>query len=218
MCAVGWRRVCSGPARGSAARSGVLTAGSCPVPGYLPAIARPVLPWARRHVAAVARRYHTGLDDLWDETITALLRAALHYDGVRPFAGYAHTAIHRACWRYVCRRIASRGQPLMLTIAPSVVDDADEYAIHGTQGYSRERRGEHTNEIDLDLELAWPSAEDEVLAREAVRRALLLREHAELAAARGDDDTTSRLCAAASAADRVARRPRRQSPPSSRST
>jgi hypothetical protein len=59
-----------------------------------------------------------------------------------------------------------------------------------------------------------PSAEDEAIAREAARRAWVLREHAALAAARGDDDTTSRLRAAASAAERVTRRPRRRSPSS----
>jgi Sigma-70 region 2 len=179
----------------------VLTAGSCPVPGYLPAIAHPVLPWARRHVARVARRYHTGIDDLWDETITALLRASVHYDpAMGAFAGYAHTAIHRACWRYVCRRIASRGQPLMLAIAASSTDDAGD-----------DRHGTHADEIDLDLERAWPSAEDEVLAREAVRRAWLLREHAALAAAHGDDDTATRLRDAATEAATVARADRRRS-------
>jgi hypothetical protein len=66
--------------------------------------------------------------------------------------------------------------------------------------------------------LTSPSAEETAIAREAARRASTLREHAPLAAARGDDDTTTRLQAAASAADRVARRPRRRSSPSSRST
>jgi DNA-directed RNA polymerase specialized sigma24 family protein len=169
------------------------------VPGYLPAVARPVLPWARRHVARVARRYHTSEDDLWDETVTALLRAAIYYDGIRPFNGYAHTAIHRACWRYVCRRIASRRQPLMLAIVASSTDDVGD-----------DRHGTHTDEIDLDLELAWPSAEDEVLAREAVRRAWLLREHAALATAHDDPDTATRLRAAATAAATVARTVRRR--------
>jgi DNA-directed RNA polymerase specialized sigma24 family protein len=184
------------------------------VPGYLPAVARPVLPWARRHVARVARRYHTGIDDLWDETIAALLRATLHYDGERPFAGYAHTAIHRACWRYVCRQVEKR--PQLLVIVPSSYDETTDG--EGPRGHlSQNRHGTHADDVDLDAELAWPSAEDEVLAREAVRRAWLLREHAALAAARGDDDTTSRLCAAASAADRVARRTQHRSPQSSRS-
>jgi DNA-directed RNA polymerase specialized sigma24 family protein len=71
---------------------------------------------------------HTGIDDLWDETITALLRAALHHDGVRPFAGYAHTAIHRACWRYVVRQAVKRP-------ATTVLEDVDrECAVVGYQG------------------------------------------------------------------------------------
>jgi len=75
---------------------------------------------------------HTGIDDLWDETITALLRAALHYDGVRPFAGYAHTAIHRACWRYVVRQAVKRP-------ATTVLEDVDrECAVVGIRDGSRD--------------------------------------------------------------------------------
>jgi Sigma-70 region 2 len=186
----------------------VPTAGSCPVPGYLPAVARPVLPWARRHVARVARRYHTGIDDLWDETIAALLRAAIYYDAASgPFAGYAHTAVHRACWRYVCRQIAKR--PLLLVIASvdrdvGTGDDAAQPRQHGV----RHLRDDY---VDLDLELASPSAEDEVLARDAARRAWLLREHATLAAAHGDPDTATRLRDAATEAATVARAARRRS-------
>ena len=51
-----------------------------PVPAYLPALVRPVLPWTRRHVARVAARYQASRDDLWDEAVTALLRAAVYYD------------------------------------------------------------------------------------------------------------------------------------------
>ena len=101
-------------------------------------------------MARVARRYHTGESDLWDETITALLRASLHYEpSAGPFNGYAHTAVHRACWRYVCRAIASPSRPHWLSMA---------------------------TEIDLDeaLDHAMASSEEEVMAREAV----WLRAHA----------------------------------------
>lgn len=77
-----------------------------PVPGYLPELARAVIPWTRIHVAKTARRYPVSLEDLWDESISALIRAALHYDETKgAFAGYAHSAIHRACWRYCVSRV-----------------------------------------------------------------------------------------------------------------
>jgi DNA-directed RNA polymerase specialized sigma24 family protein len=148
-----------------------------PVPAYLPAVVRPVLPWTRRHVARVSARYHASLDDLWDEALTGLLRTSIHWQpALGAFAPYACTAVHRACWRYCLR-----GRRVRLV---------------GLE--------EHPAETA-------PSAEDEAIAREAARRAWILREHAALAAARGDDDTTSRLRAAASAADRVARPTRRRS-------
>ena len=53
--------------------------GRFPVPGYLPDRVRPVLPWTRHHVACVAVRYQATLADLWDEALTALLRAAVYY-------------------------------------------------------------------------------------------------------------------------------------------
>jgi hypothetical protein len=188
----------------------VPTAGSCPVPAICRPSLGPCCP-ARRHVARVSRRYHTGIDNLWDETVTALLRASVHYDpAMGAFAGYAHTAIHRACWRYVCRRIASRGQPLMLAIAASSTDDAGDDTVAARRGDRDDRHGTHADEIDLDLERAWPSAEDEILAREAVRRAWLLREHAAIADARRDIDTTTRLLDAATAAATVARATRRR--------
>jgi hypothetical protein len=110
-----------------------------------------------------------------------LLRAAIYYDAASgPFAGYAHTAIHRACWRYVVRQAARR--PAMMTL-----EDAGEC-----------------------LELTAPSAEAEAIARDAARRAWLLREHAALAEARGDRDTTTRLLDAATEAATVASSPRRR--------
>lgn len=151
-------------------------------------MARPILPWARRHVARVARRYHTGESDLWDETITALLRAAVYFDPIPPagtgggrdgsaynvakaFGAYARLAINRACWRYVCRQLNSPNRPYLLAIVGSPVDAhtpetlAEDHAHFGT-GYVRD--GIHGDEVDLDGELAWHSTEDEVMAREAV--------------------------------------------------
>ena len=172
--------------------------GRFPVPAYLPARVRPVLPWTRHHVACVAVRYQATLADLWDEALTALLRAAVYYQpqdattyrsdrytkplpDAQSFRYYAKIAVNRACWRYCLR-----GRRVRLV-----------------------RLEEHSVESE-------PSAEDEAIAREAARRAWTLREHAELAAARGDQHTTTRLRAAASAADRVARRSRRPSSPSAR--
>jgi hypothetical protein len=181
----------------------------------VPAEVRPVLPWIRRHVERVARRYDASLTDLWDEAVTALIRAAVYFKPQDPaayrstqyaqplpaaksFRYYAQLAVHRACWRYVIR-----GQATQVRTIPLEQDTA--LPEH------------HRAHAGLPAALFAPSAEDEAIARDAARRACILREHAELAAARGDDDTTSRLRAAASAADRVARRPRHHSSPSSRS-
>jgi Sigma-70 region 2 len=167
------------------ALAAVFSAGSCPVPDYVPPLVRLVLPWARRHVAQVVARYGISREDCWDEVLAALLRAAVHF---RPESGafppYAHTAVHRACWRYVVR-------------------DHVRQQRHGTRVA--------LEDVALSAELTAPSAEAEAIARDAARRAWILREHAALAAARGDPDTATRLHAAASAADRVARRTRRRS-------
>jgi len=73
-----------------------------PMPGYLAPIAWPELAWCRRHVNRVAGLYKVSLSDLWDETVTALVRATIYHDPARgPFKGYAHACVHRACWRYV---------------------------------------------------------------------------------------------------------------------
>jgi hypothetical protein len=162
----------------------VLATGACPVPGYVPPLVRPVLPWARRHVAQVVARYGVGREDCWDEVLAALLRAAIHF---RPesgaFAPYAHTAIHRACWRYLVRDHVRRTR-------------------YGAR-VSLEDAGEC-------FELTAPSAEAEAIARDAARRAWRLREHAAIAEARGDRDTTTRLLDAATAAATVASTPRRR--------
>jgi hypothetical protein len=163
-----------------------------------------MLPWTRRHVARVATRYGASQDDLWDAALTALIRAAVYFreqpadayqatiyarplPAARSLTYYARLAVNRACWRYVIR-----GQATQVRTVP--LEDAGDPRVPDA--------------------LTSPSAEDTAIAREAARRAWILREHAALAAVRGDDDTASRLCAAASAADRVARRPRRRSPSS----
>jgi hypothetical protein len=87
----------AGPSAGATA-----TSSHFPVPGYLTASVRAVVPWARRHVARVAARYQASLDDLWDETIAALVRASVSYvPSTGAFGPYARTAIHRACARAV---------------------------------------------------------------------------------------------------------------------
>jgi hypothetical protein len=149
----------------------------------MPAIVDQLLPWTRRHVARVTARYRASLDDLWDEAVTALLSASVHWQpALGAFGPYGRTAIHRACWRYVIR------------------------------GHEHDPRLVPLEDAPLPLELAAPSAEDEAIAREVGRRAWLLQEHAALADARGDNHTTSRLRDAASAAAMVAgtvrRRPR----------
>jgi len=145
-------------------------------PGYLPAPARAVLPFARAYAAAASRRYRVPLSDCWDETITALLRATLHFrPGAGRFHAYARTAIVRGLWRY-CRR------PQRLATL-----DLDDPAVQ--------------------RDLTSPSAEELVVAADAVRRALLLREHAALATARDDYATAQRLDAAAAVADTTSRLP-----------
>jgi hypothetical protein len=73
------------------------------VPGYLPPIARPLVSWMRQHVATVAARYtDTSLDELWDDAVSALLRAAVYHNAdTGAFGPYARTCIHRACARTV---------------------------------------------------------------------------------------------------------------------
>lgn len=97
-----------------------------------------------------------------------------------PFGPYAWTAIHRACWRYVVS--GQRTRPAVL-----LLEDAGER-----------------------LELTAPSAEAEAIAREAVRRAMLPREHAARASSRGDLETTARLREAATTAAALAAAPGRR--------
>ena len=120
--------------------------------------------------------------------------------------------------RTTCRRSSGGSSPghavtspaswASTAVAPIDLWDETLTALHGTHVA--------LEDVAESSELTAPSAEAEAIARDAARRAWLLREHAALATARGDDETTSRLRAAASAADRVAQRTRRHTPPSSR--
>jgi hypothetical protein len=116
--------------------------------------------------------------------LAALLRAAVYFrPGAGTFSAYARRAVTRGLWRYCARGARRRGFPVSL-------DDVAEHPA-----------------------LIAPSVEDEVLAADAIRRALILREHADLAVARHANDTACRLRAAADTAERLARhrihRPRR---------
>jgi hypothetical protein len=103
---------------------------------------RPLVPWTLRYVAAQASRHHLGIDDLWDEALTALLRVSLYADfvsgnttgGIHPRMHYAQTAVRRACWRYVIRQALKRPR---------------------------------TYSLDGCADRAVPSVEEELLAREA---------------------------------------------------
>lgn len=83
-----------------------------PVPGYLPAPARTVLPWAKRKVAHLAAASRVPLADLWDEVITALLRADLTFrPGAGSYTKYAQTCITRGLWRYSLPNTATTQTP-----------------------------------------------------------------------------------------------------------
>lgn len=73
------------------------------MPSYLPAPAVTVVPWTERYVAALARRNPAvSREELWDEAVAALLRAAVYFrDGAGTFRRYAQLSVQRACWRYV---------------------------------------------------------------------------------------------------------------------
>jgi hypothetical protein len=102
------------------------------------------VPWTLRYVAAQASRHHLGIDDLWDEALTALLRVSLYADFVSgnptgridPRMHYAQTAVRRACWRYVIRQALKRPRT---------------YQFDG-----------------CELERPAPSVEEELIARESV--------------------------------------------------
>jgi hypothetical protein len=153
------------------------------VPGYLPAICASALPWTRRHVARVVARSGVDPRDAWDEAVCGLLRAALGFrEGSGTFLRFAQTCIRCGVHRYVERA-----------------------------AISHRRRGRHDplDAAPIEGALTSPSAEAEVIAREAAAGALLLRQHAALSTHQGDASSAHRLTAAAALAERAARHPRR---------
>src|SRR5262245_55956499 len=119
-----------------------------PVPAYVPReLLGPLVPWSQRYVFRLAAPTGGSLDDLWDEALTALLRATTHGDRVPVGAcgntiggRYRQTALRRACWRYIMRGRLRRPTPVPLEDAAACP------------------------------ELTVPSAEAEALAREAAAR------------------------------------------------
>jgi hypothetical protein len=98
------------------------------VPSYLPTPARAVLPFARAYAATAARRYGVPLADCWDEALTALLRASIHFrPGAGRFHAYARTAVIRGLWRY-CRRPA-RATIGLDAAAPGALPDCETLLI-----------------------------------------------------------------------------------------
>jgi hypothetical protein len=68
-----------------------------------------VLPWTRRTATQTARRYHVPLADVWDEALTALVRAQVYFQpGAGTFHAYARRAVTRGLWRYVGRAALRR--------------------------------------------------------------------------------------------------------------
>src|SRR5215468_6302775 len=89
--------------------------GAFPVPPYLPLPARALLPLP--------------LADCWDEAVTALLRAAIHFrPGPGSFHAYAQVAIRRGLWRY-CRRPSHPTTISLDAVPPSPLPDVETLLI-----------------------------------------------------------------------------------------
>lgn len=108
-----------------------------PVPGYVPAPVRVVLPWVRQYVARLAARNpQVSESELWDEAVTACVRAAVYFrDGAGTFRQYTQVSVQRACWRYVLpnRRTRHNMRPVLVAledvpsgalVAPSAEEEA----------------------------------------------------------------------------------------------
>jgi len=101
-----------------------------PVPAYLPDATRAVLPFARRYCARAARSYGVPLADCWDEALTALLRASLHFrPGAGTFHAYARTAIVRGLWRYCRRPVSGRPALGLDAVPPATLPDVETLLI-----------------------------------------------------------------------------------------
>ena len=134
------------------------------VPGYLPAIAHPVVPFARRHTQAVAARYQQSVEDCWDEVVSALLRATVSYnDTAGKFGPYAQVAIHRALAK-ACH-LGQRRRTLPRPMVP-LEDYAEQ--VRTTRGGLADTRARGDAANHVPPELTSPSAEDECLAYDAV--------------------------------------------------
>jgi hypothetical protein len=77
-----------------------------------------------------ARRYQLPLADCWDEAITALIRASVHFrPGAGRFHTYARTAVIRGLWRY-CRRPAYKWRVAPIdTVPPGTLPDVETLLI-----------------------------------------------------------------------------------------
>jgi len=132
------------------------------VPAYLPRdVLGPLIPWAQGYVKRLAAQTGAPLTELWDEAVTALLRASIHGDRVPGSAGstiggrYGQTAVRRACWRYTyalrpfSTRVAHRTHVPLDDIAPhelhAIVPDPETILVALETGLaSGIGSGEHT--------------------------------------------------------------------------
>ena len=160
------------------------------VPIFLPDLVRPLLPWTRRHVHQIARRYAVSLADCWDEAKTALRRAAVYYDAgrqnaQRPFASRpADLPV-----------LSERHPPLRADGGASGLVDAPRAGACPPQSA---RHGELPDAFAADLELRdppyAPSAETAAITRERIvwmLRQWMLRQQDARVDAPGDSDTVA---------------------------
>ena len=156
------------------------------MPAYLPDVAREVLPWAVNHTRRVSRRYPlASLEDLWDETVTALLRASVHYRrDFGHFVPYAQTCVHRALWRYCVRPMYGSGTHGLRDL-PVPWHDFSE-ARTPNDGLVHGMRGTHPTELHVAsaetvvaaVETVWPIAQELAMERGHENRRVVPREMA----------------------------------------
>jgi hypothetical protein len=111
-----------------------------------------LVPWTKRQVFKLSKAHPVDAGDIWDEAITALLRACVYFKpGAGTFAVYAKRCVTRGLWRYTL---------------PS-------YAVKQTPG--TRKRGAHNGynlrHVSLDdvKDMSVPSAEEIAIARESAR-------------------------------------------------
>jgi hypothetical protein len=111
-----------------------------------------IVPWARRQVAKLSKSHPVDAGDLWDEAITALLRACVHFKpGAGTFAVYAKMCVTRGLWRYTLPTLTVRQTP-----------GSRKRGAHN--GYNLR----HVSLEDVK-DMSVPSAEEIAIARERVR-------------------------------------------------